>query len=86
LHSKQRQCPRRESNLVFDLRRVACEIRHTPRTDFHVGLVGNLSYERPAEELNPVWQIRSLPCYPAHSQGVSAKLSAVSYQQSAKTI
>ena len=26
------KCPRQESNLVLDLRRVACEIRHTPRT------------------------------------------------------
>jgi hypothetical protein len=25
--------PRQESNLVYDLRRVACEIRHTPRTE-----------------------------------------------------
>jgi hypothetical protein len=26
------KCPRQESNLVFDLRGVACKIRHTPRT------------------------------------------------------
>ena len=27
------------------------------------------SIKRPAEELNPVLQIRSLPCYPVHLQG-----------------
>ena len=29
----ERQCPRQESNLAYDLRRVAC-LRHTPRTPF----------------------------------------------------
>ena len=34
-------------------------VRHTPRT----------FGQRPAEESNPVLQIRSLPCRPSHSQG-----------------
>ena len=34
--------------------------RHTPRT---------LLFQYPAEESNPVLQIRSLPCRPSHSQG-----------------
>ena len=28
------QCPRQELNLVCDFRRVACDVRHTPRTGF----------------------------------------------------
>ena len=36
-------------------------IRHTPRTCL---------VQRPAEESNLVLQIRRLPCYPAHSQGI----------------
>ena len=33
LIGKRRECPRWESNLGFDLRRVACKIHHTPRTN-----------------------------------------------------
>ena len=56
------QCPRQESNLVFDLRRVACK---SPT------LRGRFSAQRPAEESNLVLQFRSLPCDPAHPQGHS---------------
>jgi hypothetical protein len=31
--SSRRECPRQESNLAFDLRKVAC-LRHTPRTKY----------------------------------------------------
>ena len=55
------QCPRQESNLVFDLRRVACK---------SATLRGRVLVQRPAEESNLVLQFRRLPCYPAHSQGV----------------
>ena len=41
-------------------------IRHTPRTLLFV--------QHPAEESNPVWQIRSLPCRPSHSQGMSVSI------------
>ena len=53
------QCPRQESNLVFDLRMVACK---SPTLRGH-------SFQRPTEESNPVLQIRSLPCDPVHLQG-----------------
>jgi hypothetical protein len=45
--------PRQELNLVFELRRLACEIRHTPRT----------KNQHPAEESNLVRQFRGLPCF-----------------------
>src|SRR5262249_60940748 len=31
-HPNAAKRPRQESNLVYDLRKVACEFRHTPRT------------------------------------------------------
>ena len=46
------QYPRQESNLVLDLRRVACDPQHS-RTYF---------LQRPAEESNLVRQFRGLPC------------------------
>jgi hypothetical protein len=52
--------PRQESNLAYDLRGVACCIRHTPRT---------FPQQCPADESNAVLQFRRLPCCPAHSQG-----------------
>ena len=58
------QCPRQESNLVFDLRRVACK---SPT------LRGQFSVQRPAEESNLVRQFRRLPCDPAHPQGLLSK-------------
>jgi hypothetical protein len=45
--------PRQESNLVFDLRRVACDPQHSEDM---------LSIKCPAEELNLVRQFRGLPC------------------------
>jgi hypothetical protein len=48
------KCPRQESNLVYELRGLACEIRHTPRTS---------SSEHPAEESDLVLQFRRLPCF-----------------------
>ncbi len=48
--------PRQESNLVYELRGLACEIRHTPRTN-------TKTIQRPAEESNLVWQLRRLPCF-----------------------
>ncbi len=74
------QCPCQESNLVYDLRRVAC-FRYTSRTiSTHprnrtlpdgfedrcasTTLVGRNSSVR---ESNPVWQLRRLPCHPTHS-------------------
>ena len=33
-------------------------------------LRGHFAVQQPAEESNPVLQIRNLPCYPAHSQAV----------------
>lgn len=56
------ECPRQESNLILDLRGVACLLRHTPRT----------CCQCPTRESNPVLQDRSLPCYPSHSQGMDA--------------
>ena len=56
------QCPRQESNLVFDLRTVACK---------SATLRGRVFVQRPAEESNPVLQFRGLPCDPAHPQGPS---------------
>jgi hypothetical protein len=35
-----------------------------------VGPVTNRPHEYPAEESNPVLQIRNLPCNPAHPQGI----------------
>ena len=58
------KCPRQGSNLVFDLRGVACDPAHSEDS-----LYSRFQYS--AEELNPVLQIRSLPCCPAHSQGKS---------------
>lgn len=40
-------------------------IRHNPRTV--------LIHQHPAEESNLVRQIRSLPCFPSHSQGIANK-------------
>src|SRR5262249_32878736 len=47
--------PRQESNLVYDLRRVAC-LRHTPRTVPHRGIGPRLAASKAA-------------VLPAHSQG-----------------
>ena len=44
--------PRQELDLVYDLRTVACLS----------GTLRGHSFQRPAEESNPVLQIRSLPC------------------------
>ena len=63
-HVLPSQCPRQESSLVFDLRKVACK---SPT------LRGRTSAQRPAEELNPVLQFRRLPCCPAHPQGFAIK-------------
>ena len=51
---RRSKCPRQESNLVFDLRRVACE-SGTLRGQC-------LRFKYLAEESNLVLQIRSLPC------------------------
>ena len=53
VYSKNK-CPRQESNLVYDLRKVAC-LRHTPRT-----ITSNKHHN---EESNPVLQHRRLPCF-----------------------
>jgi hypothetical protein len=53
LHPSQK-CPRQESNLVFDLRRVACDPAHSE--DF-------LFFEYLAEESNLIRQLRTLPCF-----------------------
>jgi hypothetical protein len=45
-----------ESNLVYELRGLACEIRHTPRTSW-------FTHQHPAEESNLVRQFRRLPCF-----------------------
>ena len=55
-HFSRFKRPRQESNLVYELRRLACEIRHTPRTKF-------VFLQHPAEESNPVLQFRRLPCF-----------------------
>ena len=58
---KNPECPCQESNLVYDLRKVACESGT---------LQGRIVVQQPAEESDPVLQNRSLPCDPAHSQAV----------------
>lgn len=52
--------PRQESNLVYDLRTVACVPAHSK----------DVLREYPSEESNLVLQSHNLPCGPLHSQGV----------------
>jgi hypothetical protein len=58
------KCPHQDSNLILDLRRVACDPPHSED-------VGSSRRQYPAEDSNLVRQLRRLPCVPAHSQGVS---------------
>jgi hypothetical protein len=52
---RSQKCPRQDSDLVLDLRRVACDPPHSED-------VAHLSCEYPAEDSNLVWQLRTLPC------------------------
>jgi hypothetical protein len=49
------KCPRQESNLVLDLRRIACAPAHPEDVLFPTRF--------PAEESNLVGQLRTLPCF-----------------------
>jgi hypothetical protein len=64
LLSTHKKCPRQDSNLVFDLRRVACD---PPHSEDDRKILGD---QYPAEDSNLVRQFRRLPCVPAHPQGV----------------
>jgi hypothetical protein len=61
------KCPRQDSNLVLDLRRVACDPPHSED-------VAHLSCEYPAEDSNLVWQLRILPCV-HHTRRAIPKIS-----------
>ena len=58
------QCPSQESNLILDLRRVACESGT---------IQGHIVSQYLAEELNPVLRFRRPPCCPSHSQGMKSR-------------
>ncbi len=82
-----RQCPRQESNLVFNLRRVACGVRHTPRTvrestrrELNPGLrrgeparswLRHKCLQWGPRELNPHFLGKSQECYRYHQDPVS---------------
>ena len=59
----RKACPRQESNLALDLRRVACAPSHPED-------VCECSKRYPARESNPVSRLRRPPCRPPHSRGV----------------
>ena|GEM_PF-6330510 len=56
--TKIKECPRQESNLVYDLRRVAC-IHHTPRT-----------CSLPRRGIEPRPTASKTVTHPPHSQGI----------------
>ena len=62
------KCPCQESNLVHDLRRVAC-LRHTPRTFLHTGNSFCTQVPRRGFEPRPTVSKTVMP--PPHSQGDS---------------
>jgi hypothetical protein len=64
------KCPRQDSDLVFDLRRVACD---PPHSEDDRRILGD---QYPAEDSNLVRQLRRLLCVPAHSQGIFIKLAS----------
>ena len=60
-----RKCPRQESNLVFDLRRVACE-SGTPRGQ-------RLSFSTSPRSRTPSCRFEVCRAHPSHSQGEVAR-------------
>jgi hypothetical protein len=67
------KCPRQDSNLVLDLRRVACDPPHSED-------VAHLSCEYPAEDSNLVWQLRTLPCVHHTRRASFARMSRPGFE------
>src|SRR5262249_20426838 len=64
------RCPRQESNLVYDLRRVACGFRHTPRTLASALSIISQGGRVPCPGVEPGPTASKAAVRPAHPQGI----------------